>query len=172
MIPLSVNCPWGPSYAPDNFHCFPNALRETLLLLGDLQLAGLGLMGIEPIMSTVSVQLPELHSGYFQGGKATLDPKVATQLSPRAPCGQHSSMSLSLLLLSVHSSPPPITDSLFSFQPISMLLSLRFCFSVFFFVFFPDRISWCSPAVLELTPQTMLASNSEIFLPLPRQCWD
>jgi hypothetical protein len=45
--------------------------------------------------------------------------------------------------------------------------------SFFFFFFFSKTGFLCvALAVLELTLQTRLASNSEIRLPLPPECWD
>jgi hypothetical protein len=41
-------------------------------------------------------------------------------------------------------------------------------FFFFFFGFFQDRVSLYSPGC----PGTRLASNSEIHLPLPPECWD
>ena len=36
----------------------------------------------------------------------------------------------------------------------------------------PDRVSLFTLALLELTLYILLASNSEICLPLPPNCWD
>jgi hypothetical protein len=45
-------------------------------------------------------------------------------------------------------------------------------FFFFFFWFFETGFLCIALAVLELTLQTRLASNSEIRLPLPPKCWD
>jgi hypothetical protein len=42
----------------------------------------------------------------------------------------------------------------------------------FFFFFFETGFLCIALAVLELTLKTRLASNSEIRLPLPPECWD
>jgi hypothetical protein len=42
----------------------------------------------------------------------------------------------------------------------------------FVFCFFEIGFLCVALAVLELTLETRLASNSEIHLPLPPQCWD
>jgi hypothetical protein len=47
-----------------------------------------------------------------------------------------------------------------------------FLFSFFFFWFFKTRFLRIALAVLELTLETSLASNSEIRLPLAPECWD
>ena len=43
---------------------------------------------------------------------------------------------------------------------------------LFLFLFFQTGFLCIALAVLELTLQTRLASNSEICLPLPPECWD
>jgi hypothetical protein len=45
-------------------------------------------------------------------------------------------------------------------------------FFLFLFLFFETGFLCIALAELELTLQTRLASNSEIRLPLPPQCWD
>jgi hypothetical protein len=50
-----------------------------------------------------------------------------------------------------------------------LLLLLLFCL---FFVFFETGFLCVALAVLKLTLYTRLASNSEICLPLPPECWD
>jgi hypothetical protein len=49
---------------------------------------------------------------------------------------------------------------------------LGFFFFFFFFWFFETGFLSVALAVLELTLQTRLVSNSEIRLPLPPECWD
>jgi hypothetical protein len=49
--------------------------------------------------------------------------------------------------------------------------SSKFCF-LDFLVFFETGFLCIALAVLELTLKTRLASNSEIRLPLPPECWD
>jgi hypothetical protein len=45
-------------------------------------------------------------------------------------------------------------------------------FFFFFFWFYKTGFACVALAVLELTLQTRLASNSEIYLPLPPEGWD
>jgi hypothetical protein len=47
-----------------------------------------------------------------------------------------------------------------------------FCFVLFCFCFFETGFLCVALAVLELTLETRLASNSEIRLPRPPKCWD
>jgi hypothetical protein len=49
---------------------------------------------------------------------------------------------------------------------------LFFVFCFFVFCFFKTGFLCIALAVLELSLQTRLASNSEIRLPLPSKCWD
>jgi hypothetical protein len=55
----------------------------------------------------------------------------------------------------------------FLFVCLFLLLLFWFCFC-----FFETGFLCIVPAVLELTLETRLASNSEIRLPLPPKCWD
>ena len=43
---------------------------------------------------------------------------------------------------------------------------------LFCFVFFETGFPYIALGALELAPQTRLALNSEISLPLPPKCWD
>ena len=54
---------------------------------------------------------------------------------------------------------------------VGIELSLLFCF-LFLFLFFETGFLCVALAVLEPTLQTRLASNSEIRLLLPPECWD
>jgi hypothetical protein len=65
------------------------------------------------------------------------------------------------------------SKSVCSLQSIGFTLFYLFLFVCFFvFCFFETGFLYVALAVLELTLQTRLASNSEILLPLPPECWD
>jgi hypothetical protein len=53
-----------------------------------------------------------------------------------------------------------------------LLIGQYFLFCFVLFCFFETGFLCVTLAVLELTLQTRLASNSEILLPLPSKCWD
>jgi hypothetical protein len=68
-----------------------------------------------------------------------------------------------------------LSFSLLSFSPLllslSLFLSFFLSFYFLFFYFFETAFLFVALAVLELTLYTRLASNSEICLPLPPECW-
>lgn len=125
---------------------------------------------------------PEIVSGSLEG--TAQRPHKATIVSQQLKCRDLGSFCMCAAMnpglhvnhLSVSNAPSPESNvfnyNIESWVSVSSFLSLFCLFFSFCFFFFGDTVSLCSLPVLGITLLIRVASNSEIHLSPPPECWD